>query len=89
MDARVARLREELDGGYQIVRLSPPRRCHLGYLAYCTTAADQLDLAVRDSHVLARAAVTLVREIGIAPGPLAEAILALALAVEILAGYLE
>jgi uncharacterized membrane protein YgaE (UPF0421/DUF939 family) len=89
IDARVAQLREELDGSYQIARLSPPRRRHLGYLAYYTTAADQLDLAVRDTRVLARAAVTLVREKGVAPGPLAEAILGLALAVEALAGYLE
>jgi uncharacterized membrane protein YccC len=89
IDARVARLQEELDGGYQIARFSPPRRRHLGYLAYYATAADQLDLAVRDTRVLARAAVTLVREKGIAPGPLAEAILGLALAVEALAGYLE
>jgi uncharacterized membrane protein YgaE (UPF0421/DUF939 family) len=89
MDSRVAGLREALEGGYQIARLSPPRRRHLGYLAYYTTAADQLDLAVRDTRVLARAAVTLVREKGIAPGPLSEAILGLALAVEALAAYLE
>jgi len=89
IDARVARLREELDGGYQIARLSPPRRRHLGYLAYYTAAADQLDLAVRDTRVLARAAVMLVREKGVAPGPLSEAILGLAMAVEALAGHLE
>jgi hypothetical protein len=89
IDAPVARLREELDGGYQIARLSPPRRRHLGHLGYYVAAADQLDLAVRDTRVLARAAVTLVREKGAAPGQLAEAILGLALAVEALAGYLE
>jgi hypothetical protein len=44
---------------------------------------------VRNTRVLARAAVTLVREKGGAPGQLAEAILGLALAVEALAGYLE
>ena len=89
IDATVARLREELDGGYQIARLSPPRRRHLGPLGYYVAAADQLDLAVRDTRVLARAAVTLVREKGAAPGQLGEAILGLALAVEALAGYLE
>jgi Fusaric acid resistance protein-like len=89
MDAPVARLREELDGGYEIARLSPPRRRHLGHLGYYAVAADQLDLAVRNTRVLARAAVTLVRERGAAPGELAEAILGLALAVEALAGYLE
>src|SRR5829696_7323781 len=45
IDVLVARLREELDGGYQIARLSPPRRRHLGYLGYFAVAADQLDLA--------------------------------------------
>jgi uncharacterized membrane protein YccC len=89
IDAPVARLREELDGGYQIARLSPPRRRHLGHLGYYVAAADQLDLAARDTRVLARAAVTLVREKGAAPGELAEAILGLALAVEALAGNLE
>jgi hypothetical protein len=85
----VAGLREELDGGYQIARLSPSRRRHLGLLGYYATAADQLDLAVRDTRVLARAAVTMVRERGAAPGQLPEAILELALAVEALVGYLE
>ena len=89
IDGRVAWLREELDGGYQVARLSPPRRRHLGRLALYAAAADQLDLAVRDTRVLARAAVTLVRERGAAPGQLPEAILGLALAVEALAGYLE
>jgi hypothetical protein len=89
IDALVARLREELEGGYQIARLSPPRRRHLGHLGYYVAAADQLDLAARDTRVLARAAVTLVREKGAAPGELAEAILGLALAVEALAGNLE
>jgi uncharacterized membrane protein YccC len=89
IDAPVARLREELDGGYQIARLSPQRRRHLGHLGYYVAAADQLDLAARDTRVLARAAVTLVREKGAASGELAEAILGLALAVEALAGNLE
>jgi hypothetical protein len=34
MDVWVARLQDELDGGYQIARFSPPRRRHLGYLDY-------------------------------------------------------
>ncbi|MDQ3795285.1 MAG: FUSC family protein [Actinomycetota bacterium] len=89
IDTRVAQLREELDGGYQVARLSPARRRHLEYLAHYAVAADQLDLAVRDTRVLTRAAVTMVREKGAAPGELAEAILGLALAVEALVGYLE
>jgi hypothetical protein len=89
VDVPVARLREELDGGYQIARYAPPRMRHLGRLGYYAVAADQLDLAVRNTRVLARAAVTLVRDKGVAPGGLVEAILGLALAVEALAGYLE
>ena len=89
VDVPVAQLREELDGGYQIARYAPPRMRHLGRLGYYAVAADQLDLAVRNTRVLARAAVTLVRDKGVAPGGLVEAILGLALAVEALAGYLE
>jgi hypothetical protein len=89
IDGRVAWLREEIDGGYQIARYSPPRRRHLGHLGYFAAAADQLDLAVRDTRVLARAVVTLVRERGASPGQLSEAILGLALAVEALAGRLD
>jgi uncharacterized membrane protein YccC len=89
IDGRVAWLREELEGGYQIARYSPPRRRHLGHLGHYAAAADQLDFAVRDTRVLARAVVTLVRERGASPGQLPEAILGLALAVEALAGRLE
>jgi hypothetical protein len=85
----VEQLREALDGGYQIARFSPPRRRHLGHLGYYAIATDQLDLATRNTRVLARDAVTLVRAKGAASGELAEAILELALAVEALAGYLE
>ena len=70
-------------------RYAPPRMRHLDHLGYYAVAADQLDLAVRNTRVLARAAVTLVRDKGAAPGGLVEAILGLALAVETLAGYLE
>jgi len=89
VDVPVVRLREELDSGYQIAYYAPPRMRHLGRLGYYAVAADQLDLAVRNTRVLARAAVTLVRDKGAVPGGLVEAILGLALAVEALAGYLE
>jgi len=89
VDVPVVRLREELDSGYQIAHYAPPRMRHLGRLGYYAVAADQLDLAVRNTRVLARAAVTLVRDKGAVPGGLVEAILGLALAVEALAGYLE
>src|SRR5918997_4242317 len=70
-------------------RYAPPRMRHLDHLGYYAVAADQLDLAVRNTRVLARDAVTLVRDKGAAPGRLVEAIMGLALAVEALAGYLE
>src|SRR5215207_4190059 len=89
IDARVSQLLEELDGGYQIVRYAPPRMRQLGPIEHYATTADHLDLAVRGTRVLARAAVTLVSEKRAAPGPLAEALLELALAVEALAGYLD
>jgi hypothetical protein len=89
IDARVSQLLEELDGGYQIARYAPPRMRQLGPMSHYATTANHLDLAVRDTRVLARAAVTLVSENRAAPGPLAEALLELALAVEALAGYLD
>jgi uncharacterized membrane protein YccC len=89
IDARVSQLLEELDGGYQIARYAPPRMRQLGPMEHYANTADHLDLAVRDTRVLARAAVTLVSEKRASPGPLAEALLELALAVEALAGYLD
>ncbi len=62
---------------------------HLDRLGYYAVAADQLDLAVRNTRVLARAAVGLVRHGEPAPGLLSEAVLDLARAVEDLAWYLE
>jgi hypothetical protein len=89
IDARVAGLREALDAGYETARLSPSRRRALGRLAPYAEAAHSVDLAVRNTRVLARAAVGLVRHGEPAPGLLSEAVLDLARAVEDLAGYLE
>jgi uncharacterized membrane protein YgaE (UPF0421/DUF939 family) len=88
-DARMDAFREALEAGYDTVRLSPPRRHALGQLALYATAADQLDLAVRNIRVLARAAATAVREGGTVPEALSETILDLAYAVETLAAYIE
>ena len=88
-DARMDSFKEALDAGYDTVRLSPPRRRALGQLALYATAADQLDLAVRNVRVLARAAVTMVREGGTVPEALSETIFDLAYAVETLAAYIE
>jgi len=89
LDERVGEFKEALDAGYGTVRLSPPRRRDLGHLGYYTIAADQLDLAVRNTRVLARAAVSMVREEKPVPERLLDTISDLARAVEALEDYLE
>jgi uncharacterized membrane protein YgaE (UPF0421/DUF939 family) len=89
IDVRVTSLREALDTGYETARLSPSRRHALKRLAPYAEAADSLDLAVRNTRVLARATVGLVRHGEPAPGLLSEAVLDLARPVEDLAGYLK
>ena len=89
LDARVGSLKEALAAGYGTARLSPPRRRDLGYLAHYAAVADQLDLAVRNTRVLARAAVNLLQDQGRAPEQLSESLLDLARAVETLGAYLE
>jgi uncharacterized membrane protein YgaE (UPF0421/DUF939 family) len=88
-DGRMDAFREALDAGYDTVRISPPRRHALGQLALYATAADQLELAVRNVRVLARAAASTVREGETVPEALSETILDLAYAVETLAAYIE
>ena len=89
MDVRVGELKEALDAGYKTVRISPPRRRDLGHLEYYSTAADQLDLAIRNTRVLVRASVSMVREGKETPERLAETISDLARAVEALGEFLE
>jgi hypothetical protein len=89
VDGRIGALREALDAGYDTVRLSPPRRRALGQLRLYATAADQLDLAVRNVRVLARAAAAAVREGEPAPEALSETVRNLARAVEALSAYIE
>jgi hypothetical protein len=88
-DARVSSLKEAVVAGYDTAKLSPPRRRTLGQLGFYATAADQLDLAVRNVRVLARAAVSMVREGTEAPEELSDTILDLARAVEALTTYIE
>jgi uncharacterized membrane protein YgaE (UPF0421/DUF939 family) len=88
-DGRMNSFREALDAGYDTARLSPPRRRALGQLGLYATASHQLDLAVRNIRVLARAAATAIREGGTVPEALSETILDLAYAVETLAAYIE
>ena len=89
IDARVADLREALEASYETARLSPSRRRALKRLAPYAEAAASLDLAVRNTRVLVRAAVGLLRGGEPAPSLLSEAVLDLARAVEGLAVYLE
>ena len=89
IDSRMNRLKEALAAGYGTARLSPPRRRDFGYLAHYAAAADQLDLAVRNTRVLARAAVNMLQDGKRAPELLSEALLDLARAVETLGAYLE
>ena len=89
MDSRVGGFKEALDAGYGTVRLSPPRRRALTKLGFYARAAGQLDLAVRDSRGLARAAVAMIRVGGANHEPLAESILELARAVDALGIYLQ
>jgi uncharacterized membrane protein YgaE (UPF0421/DUF939 family) len=89
LDVRVGALKEALAAGYGTARLSPPRRRDLGYLAHYASVADQLDLAVRNTRVLARAAVSMLQDDKHAPEVLSEALLDLARAVETLGVYLQ
>ena len=89
IDSRMNRLKEALAAGHGTARLSPPRRRDFGYLAHYAGAADQLDLAVRNTRVLARAAVNMLQDGKHAPEQLSEALLDLARAVETLGAYLE
>ncbi|MCA1687631.1 MAG: hypothetical protein LC714_03320 [Actinobacteria bacterium] len=90
IDARMNRLKEALAAGYGTARLSPPRRRRdLGYLAHYAAVADQLDLAVRNTRVLTRAAVNMLQDGKHAPEQLSEALLDLARSVETLGVYLE
>ena len=89
MDARVGGFKEALDDGYGTVRLSPPRRRALEQLGFYARAADQLDLAVRDSRGLARSAVAMIQVGGENQEPLAESVLELARSVEALGVYLQ
>lgn len=89
VDVRVAGLREALETGFETARLSPSRRGSLKRLVPYAEATDSLDLAVRNTRVLARDTVGLVHRGEPAPALLGEAVLDLARAVGDLAGYLD
>ncbi len=86
IDPEVAGLKEALDAGYEDARISPGAYRSLSRLRSYAAAADQLDLAVRNTRVLARAAVQATRAGEPAPEPLPEAVRDLAGSVRSLAG---
>jgi uncharacterized membrane protein YgaE (UPF0421/DUF939 family) len=89
LDGKVVGLKDALGIGYDTARVSPHRRRSLGRLALYAVAADQLDLAVRNTRVLARAAVDAAKEARPAPASLVRAVHDLALAVDDLDRYLK
>jgi Fusaric acid resistance protein-like len=91
IDARVAGLKEAVAAGRETARLAPPRRGSLGHMDIYASAADQIDLMVRDVRALARAALSVVQPEAEDPVPerLPTAIRGLARATEALAAYLQ
>ncbi|HEY4573263.1 MAG TPA: FUSC family protein [Thermoanaerobaculia bacterium] len=89
IDARVRGLKEAVAAGRETARLAPPRRGSLGHMDLYASAADQIDLTVRDVRALARAALSVVQPEGSAPERLPAAIRGLGRATEALAAYLQ
>lgn len=89
IDAEVLDLKEALDAGYEDARISPSGSRSLGRLHSYAATADQIDLAVRNTRVLARAAVQATRAGKAAPEPLSEAVRDLARAVGALSGKFQ
>lgn len=61
IDESVRAFNDALQTGYETVRLAPPRRRARGHLDEYALAASQIDLAVRNTRVLARVAISVVR----------------------------
>lgn len=89
LDGRVGELKDTLAASHAPFRFLPSRKKSLGEVNYYATAAEQLDLTVRNTRVLARAAVSLLRDGKRTPERLPETILELAMAVEALDEYVE
>ena len=89
IDDDVRRFNDALVVGYETVRLAPPRRKARNQLDIYSIAASQVDLAVRNTRVLARACVRLLRRGGAGAEPLARAVESLARAVRSLGTQLE
>jgi Fusaric acid resistance protein-like len=91
IDARVSGLKEAVAAGRETARLAPARRRSLGHMDLYASAADQIDLTVRDVRALARAALSVVQPEAEDPVPerFPAAIRGLARATEALAAYLQ
>jgi uncharacterized membrane protein YgaE (UPF0421/DUF939 family) len=90
LDVLTSAVREQIQSGREMVRLSPsPRRASRGRLDVYDEAAAQLDLAVRNVRVLARGAVRALHLDDYVPPALAEALGDLADAVRALGDVLD
>ena len=74
IDESVRAFNDALQTGYETVRLAPPRRRARGHLDEYALAASQIDLAVRNTRVLARVAISVVRNDKPAPPPVVDAV---------------
>jgi uncharacterized membrane protein YgaE (UPF0421/DUF939 family) len=86
IDPLVRRLEGAVSAGHELARAAPVRRRTLGQIEPYVEAARQVDYAVRNARVLARSAVTLVRDRQAAPEVLVRSIRELAEAVRTLGG---
>ena len=89
IDDDVRTFNDSLVVGYETVRLAPPRRKARNQLEIYAIAASQVDLAVRNTRVLARACVRLLRRGGPDATQLSHAVADLAGAVRLLGDQLE
>jgi uncharacterized membrane protein YgaE (UPF0421/DUF939 family) len=89
LDGLIAEFNEALITGRETARLSPRRRAALTDLERFGTSFAQVDFAVRDTRVLARHSVRLLRAGEPVPSTLPEAIAELGLAVWALAGAFD
>jgi len=89
IDAGVRAFNDALAIAQETARLAPPRRRAIGHLELYAQAASQVDLAVRNTRVLARAAVSLVRDNEPGPPELSRALFDLAAAVRALSDNLD